>query len=195
MMMRRRRRRRKILYLYRHHFIDSMLGCSRRHNAVTGHFSFEQEATTFVPYFCCPPHYVVLYSTLYILYMSWYLMYYITIWTGSHTSAAHHNRSTYMPGISYKTFMLLTTLDHSTSVQIPEHTDKWQYTKVQSKIQLSTGTQIAKKDIPQTGVHTNCEGTYISFLQFLPLVALSWARCLFCLSMFQRQLKTETLAA
>ena len=58
------------LYLYRHHFIDSMLGCSRRHNAVTGHFSFEQEATTFVPYFCCPPHYVFLYSTLYILYMS-----------------------------------------------------------------------------------------------------------------------------
>ena len=106
-------------------------------------------------------------------------MYYITIWTGSHTSAAHHNRSTYMPGISYKTFMLLTTLDHSTSVQIPEHTDKWQYTKVQSKIQLSTGTQIAKKDIPQTGVHTNCKGTYISFLQFLPLVALSWARSLF----------------
>ena len=46
------------LYLYRHHFIDSMLGCSRRHNAVTGHFSFEQEATTFVPYFCCLPHFV-----------------------------------------------------------------------------------------------------------------------------------------
>ena len=96
MMMRRRRRRRKRLYLYRHHFIDSMLGCSRRHNAVTGHFSFEQEATTFVPYFCCPPHFVFLYLTLYELYMSWYIMYYITIWTGSHISAAHHNRYTYI---------------------------------------------------------------------------------------------------
>ena len=42
------------IYWYHHHLIGGMLGCLRRHNAVTGHFSFEQEATAKEPYHTAP---------------------------------------------------------------------------------------------------------------------------------------------
>ena len=56
------------IYWYHHHLIGGMLGCLRRHNAVTGHFSFEQEATAKEPYhtapYQCIPHHIKAYHVI-----------------------------------------------------------------------------------------------------------------------------------
>ena len=67
-------------------------------------------------------------TTVYFLYSTLYVMYYITFWTGSHTSAAHHNLhicQAYLTRLScYWLHWTIALLSKSLSTQISDNTQR-----------------------------------------------------------------------